>query len=107
MGKHKGKGKLIYFSDDEWEVVEKKAEDTKLNTTNYIKRMAIKGYIIEYNLDKINELIYEINKIGVNINQLTRKTNEINNIYSEDMKELQKQMAALWSLLKSNLLKLN
>lgn len=106
MGKHKGKGKLIYFSDDEWKVVEKKAKDTKLNTTNYIKRMAIKGYIIEYNLDKINDLIYEINKIGININQLTKKANEIDNIYKNDVAELQERMDELWHILKLYLSKL-
>lgn len=106
MAVNRGKRKEICFKEDEWAVVEKKAKDAHLDTTNYIKRMAIKGYIIEYNLDKINDLIYEINKIGININQLTKKANEIDNIYKNDVAELQERMDELWHILKLYLSKL-
>lgn len=106
MGRNKGKPKILYFSEEEWAIILKKSKDLNMNTSNYIKRMALKGYIIEYNLDKINSLIYEINKIGVNINQIAKKANEINNIYIHDVDELKKRMDEIWHILKSNLLKL-
>lgn len=106
MGEHKGKGKLIYFHEDDWKTIEDKASQLNLNTTQYIKRMALNGYIIEYNLDKINDLIYEINKIGININQIVKKSNELDNIYQKDVEELKKEMDNIWHTLKSSLLKL-
>lgn len=106
MGKHLGKGKLLYFNEDEWEFILKKSNELNINTTNYIKRMVLNGYIVEYNLDKINDLIYEINKIGVNINQIAKKANETDNVYKSDIEELQRRMDELWHILKSYLLKL-
>lgn len=106
MGRNKGKPKILYFSEEEWAIILKKSKDLNMNTSNYIKRMALKGYIIEYNLDKINDLIYEINKIGVNINQIAKKANETDNVYKSDIEELQRRMDELWHILKSYLLKL-
>lgn len=106
MGRNKGKPKILYFSEEEWTIILKKSKDLNMNTSNYIKRMALKGYIIEYNLDKINDLIYEINKIGVNINQIAKKANETDNVYKSDIEELQRRMDELWHILKSYLLKL-
>lgn len=105
MGRNKGKPKVVYFSETEWDIIQEKSNIAKMNTSNYIKRMALNGYIIEYNLDKINDLIYEINKIGININQLAKKANEIDNIYKKDVEELQERMDEIWHMLKSSLLK--
>lgn len=105
MGRNKGKPKVLYFSETEWDIIQEKSNIAKMNTSNYIKRMALNGYIIEYNLDKINDLIYEINKIGININQLAKKANEIDNIYKKDVEELQERMDEIWHMLKSSLLK--
>lgn len=105
MGRNKGKPKVLYFSETEWDIIQEKSNIAKMNTSNYIKRMALNGYIIEYNLDKINDLIYEINKIGININQLAKKANEVDNIYKKDVEELQERMDEIWHMLKSSLLK--
>ena len=51
----------------------------------------------------IKNLIKEINKIGVNINQIAKRTNETNRIYEDDIKELKGELEQVWQLLKSNL----
>lgn len=45
---NRGKRKEICFHEKEWELVQKKANDVKLDTTNYIRRMALNGYIIRF-----------------------------------------------------------
>lgn len=47
--------------------------------------MALNGYIIEYNLKVLNDFIYELNKIGVNINQITKRVNETGSIYASEL----------------------
>lgn len=99
MTSNRGKRKEIAFKEEEWEIVQEKARELNLDTTKYIKRMALNGYVITYNLDKINDLIYEINKIGVNINQIVRKANEIDNIYKEDLSKLEDKLSDIYEVL--------
>lgn len=99
MATNRGKRKEIAFKEDEWKIVEEKAKELNIDTTKYIKRMAVNGYIITYNLDKINDLIYEVNKIGININQVAKKANEIDNIYKKDIDELMNRLEQVYILL--------
>ncbi|WP_349821183.1 plasmid mobilization relaxosome protein MobC [Clostridium saudiense] len=41
--------------------------------------------------------------MGVNINQIAKRTNETNRIYEDDIKELKGELEQVWQLLKSNL----
>ena len=99
MTTNRGKRKEIAFKEDEWAIVEEKAKELNIDTTKYIKRMALNGYIITYNLEKINDLIYEINKVGVNINQVVRKANEIDNIYKDDIEKLEEKLNQIYRIL--------
>ena len=46
-------------------------------------------------------MIYEINKIGVNINTVCRRINSTGRFYQDDIDELKEKMDAVWQLLKS------
>ncbi len=74
------KSKLIYFDKNDWEIIEKKSEDLGMSTTRYIKENALTGVVIIKKNNITRELIYEINKIGVNINQVV----EVINTYKND-----------------------
>ena len=81
----------------------KKANDVKLDTTNYIRRMALNGYIIEYDLKVLNDFIYELNKIGVNINQITKRVNETGSIHASEVETIQEDMECIWAAIKKSL----
>ena len=49
----------------------------------------------------ILQMIYEINKIGVNINTVCRRINSTGRFYQDDIDELKEKMDAVWQLLKS------
>jgi len=62
----------------EKEEIKNLAEEKGLTISEYIRRVAAKPPAItrkEYN-DEIARAIYEIHKIGVNINQIAKKYNE-------------------------------
>jgi len=91
--KREGKEKLeFYVSDEEFKIIEEKKEKSGLNRSEYLRKMAIQGAIVKIDMSTINDLIYEINKIGVNINQIARKVNENNQIYKNEVIELQEMM---------------
>lgn len=54
MATDRGKRKEIAFKEDEWDLVEEKARELNIDTSKYIKRMDLNGYIITYDLEKIN-----------------------------------------------------
>lgn len=100
---NRGKRKEVCFNEKEWELIEKKAAEVKLNTTNYIRRMALNGYIIEYDFNTLNDFIYELNKIGVNINQITKRVNETGSIHTGEMEAIQEDMAQIWKGIRKSL----
>ena len=53
----------------------------------------------------IVRMIYEINKIGVNINQIAKKVISTGDLYPEEMQELKEMVKELWRILRSSPLK--
>lgn len=70
----------------------------------YLRRMAIDGYIFHLDNSDLKQLIYEVNKIGVNINQIAHKINKENVVYQTDMDEIKEQMDKVWRLLRQSIL---
>ena len=69
----------------------------------YARKMLIDGYIIKVDYSEQRKLAAEVNKIGVNINQICKRINSIDHIYAEDVSELKSRMEDVWQLLKSKL----
>lgn len=96
--------KKFRVNEEENKIIKEKMN--KLGTNDfgaYARKMLIDGYIIKTDHIEIRNLIREINKIGVNINQIAKRTNETNRIYEDDIKELKGELEEVWQLLKSNL----
>ena len=70
------------------------------NMARYLRTMAINGCIIKPDHTDIKQTNYELHKIGVNINQIAKKTNETGSIYAADIKMLQEMMETIWQLQK-------
>ncbi len=84
------KRKEIVYSVDEWKVIEERAAALSIKTGTYIKRVSLENEIVCYELKEVAPLLNALRVIGSNINQIARKANEINNIYSGDIEELRK-----------------
>ena len=57
-----------------------------------------KRHIIKVDYSEQRKLAAEVNKIGVNINQICKRINTTDRVYSEDIAELRKQMYEVWKL---------
>ncbi len=84
------KRKEIVYGVDEWKVIEERAAALSIKTGTYIKRISLENQIVCYELKEAVPLLNALRIIGSNINQIARKANEINNIYSGDIEELRK-----------------
>ena len=85
--------KFFRVNEEEDKMIKEKMK--QLGTDNfgaYARKMLIDGYVVKTDYTTIKNLIKEINKIGVNINQIAKRTNETNRIYEDDIKELKGEL---------------
>lgn len=95
---------ILRVTPQEHEHIKKKMALMKTNNFNaYARKMLIDGYVIEVDLSKYHELAGEVNKIGVNINQIARMANETRSVSVHQIDRLQQEVEQIWQLLKSSL----
>jgi hypothetical protein len=75
------------------------------NLAAYMRKIAIDGYIIAVDNSDLKSAAAEMQKIGVNFNQIARRVNGATRIYEQDFDEMKKGIAEIWRLLRSSLLK--
>ena len=57
------------------------------NMAAYLRKIAIDGYIVQIDHSDIKAMTAEIQKIGVNINQIASRVNATWNAYKEDIED--------------------
>ena len=75
------------------------------NMAAYLRKMAIDGYVIQVDHSGIKAMTAEIQRIGVNINQIARRANATGNVYQEDIEEIKGVLNEIWRLQRLSLLK--
>ena len=95
------KEKKVTYDLDEWEEVERRAKKMKMKTGTYIKRISVDGKVEYCDLDDLAPLVKEVSAIGVNVNQIARKANELNSIYAGDFEKMKELMEGLCRILSS------
>ena len=75
------------------------------NMEAYLRKMAIDGYIIQIDHADIKAMTAEIQKIGVNGNQIAKRVNATGSVYQEDIEEIKEVLAEIWRLQRLSLLK--
>lgn len=88
----------IRVTQDEAEKINKKAMESYLTQNEYIKRSALNKDIIV--VEGLKDLTLEIKRIGININQISKKLNQDNNLTDKEKEILLNEVKKLWQLLK-------
>ena len=89
------KEKKVIYSLDEWKKIENRAASVMMKTGTFIKRISLDGHITYYNMSEVSDVMKALRIIGGNINQIAKKANEINSIYTGDIEKLQKEYKEL------------
>jgi len=93
---------LLRLSDDELVLLHQKMDESGIrNREAYLRKMALDGYIIKQDFSTVKEVVYELNKIGNNLNQLTRIANTYGDVYLSEIKTIKKDIEKIWQLLSS------
>ena len=94
----------IMVTDYEYELIRQQMKDSgKRTLREFIVDCAINSYIIKVDYTELNNLIFEVNKIGVNIDQIAHKVNSTNTVSKVDMDALKDEVHLIWQLLRSKL----
>ena len=90
---------IIRVTEEERALIEEKMRQIPtLNLSAYARKMLIDGYIITLNLQEVKGHTAQLQKIGVNINQIAKRINETGRIYADDMDEIKLAMEEVWRL---------
>ena len=76
------------------------------NLSAYMRKISIDGKIEIHDYSEIRKFVSEINKIGVNINQIVKRVNETKSVFREDIKDIQNKLEEIWLIQKYILSKL-
>lgn len=88
---------------DEWNKIERLAAEAKINTTEYIRRMALDKKVVQVNMPDITHVLNVMKSVANNLNQLAKKAHAINNIYAESFDEMRGEWRPLCHLLSVHL----
>ena len=84
---------IVRVTEDERTLIEEKMKQIPtMNLSAYSRKMLIDGYIIVLDLQKVKAHTVQLQKIGGNLNQITKCINETGRIYDNDMDELKRLM---------------
>ena len=98
----------FYVTEQERILIEEKMKlFATSNLGAYLRKMAIDGYIIQVDYSAIKEQTAEIQKIGVNINQIAKRINSTGNAYEQDIKEIKGALDKIWQLQRYTLSKVH
>ena len=89
---------IIYLSDEEEAAVKLRMERVRIKSfSKYCRKMMIDGYVLVIDDSKeLKEFTLEINKIGVNINQIAHALNSGDSIPKETIDQLKDWMVTIW-----------
>ena len=90
---------IIRVTEKERALIEEKMQQIPtLNLSAYARKILIDGYIITLDLQEVKGHTAQLQKIGVNINQIAKRINETGRIYADDMDEIKRVMEEVWRL---------
>ncbi len=93
-------------TEEERTLIEEKMKQVPTsNMEACLRKMAIDGYIIQIDHSDIKKMTAELQKIGVNINQIAKRANATGNVYQEDIEEIKGALKEIWRLQRLSLLK--
>lgn len=94
--RYRNKQIIIRVTEEEKRKIQKnmqKVGETKIN--DFGRLLMLYGAIYAFDVTKLSDLAYEINRVGNNINQIAKKANETGNVYKTDLDEINEKLGKL------------
>ena len=79
-------------------IQQKMAQLPTRNFSAYARKMLIDGYVIHIDTSDIRAQTAELQKIGVNVNQIAKRLNALGPVYAQDIEDIKGALAEIWQL---------
>ncbi len=84
-------------NESEYQLIkDKMAQYGGHNMSAYLRKMAIDGYIINFDIPELKELLSLLQRTSNNINQIAKRVNSTDRIYKSELDEIQATQEELW-----------
>lgn len=98
----------ILLNDSERNTIRKKMQLVgSINMSAFVRKMAIDGYIINFNIPELDETISLLRYSSNNINQIAKRVNATGVIFKNEITEIQSTQAELWRKLDTIIAKIS
>ena len=87
--------KHVKFNQDEYVVVNRRAEELGLRVGTYIRVISVQGIIKVYKLKELNDVYRGMNRIGINLNKIATVVKSTGSVYQKDIEDIRAEMARL------------
>ena len=98
---HRTRKMTFRLTQDEYDLIKKKVDESGTSQQQFLLRTALEKEI--NHIKEYQELIFQIKKIGININQITKHCNEIGTVSDADISEIKGGLDQAWQLLKQSI----
>lgn len=86
------------LTENELEILQERMKVLGIeNTSAYVRKMVLNGYILTLNMPELKEMISLQRYTSNNINQIAKRLNETGRIYNDDMEEIKSNQKKLWN----------
>ena len=95
----------VRLSEREKKYIQHKADLANKSISDYIRSVGITGIVINTDTRKIGDMLYELNRIGNNINQITKAVHTHGDYVSpKDIKAIREEFEAMKNLIFENII---
>lgn len=102
MPRKREKQLKFFVTDSEFERIKSKVAESKLSQSDFLRKSALNKEIVV--VEGIRELVLQIKKVGVNLNQITKLAHQsrVSDV-SAEIEQIHGELNEIWQLLRQSL----
>lgn len=94
---HRTRKMTFRLTEEEYRKIKEKVEESGISQQQFLLKTALGKEIIH--IKEFQELIFQIKKIGTNVNQIAKHSNETGIVSEEELAEVKGGLNQIWQLL--------
>lgn len=94
---HRTRKMTFRLTEEEYNIIKNKVSEAGISQQQFLLKMALDKEIIH--IKEFQELIFQIKKIGANVNQIAKHANEMGTISDKEIIEVKEGLSRVWQLL--------
>lgn len=95
---HRTRKITFRLTEEEYSIIKRKVNEAGISQQQFLLKMALAKEIIH--IKEYQSVMFQIKKIGANINQIARHANQTGVVSDMELVEIKKELELIWQLLK-------